>query len=473
LSSTVTASARSFASASSESLSIANANLGSLNPQDTDFTLSVWVYSTSLSGVKSFSGAWGANGNFLLYSNGTTLSWSVQNPSGTNATVSMASASTATWYHMVGTHSAGSDVIELYVDGVSKGTAGLTGGARSVAGSFFFGSDDLGRYMDGRLQQGGFWTRVLTSAQVTELYNSGVPKQFRELSANLNDAYAFWDMVETSGIGYNATATATKNLTDNNTVTSAVGVMTYTAEDASQFTAANSEYLSISNAAQTGLNPGNNTSFYVCGWYRPDSFPSAYPIIFGKGDGSTGYHLFLENATGEIKFINRAQAKTAVGGLFVASNWAFFEAYYDATNDLLGVSLNRATDSTVADTVGMSTSTLPVYISTFAAAGNYLNGRASDFVFISGVPTASERNALFGRGFGVDVSDRPALSAASYTSWWKMNEASGNRADSIGTNTLVDNNTVTGNPGVVYDAVTPPPAGGNYGSTLGFSGIIQ
>ncbi len=34
--------------------------------------------------------------------------------------------------------------------------------------------------------------------------------------------------------------------------------------------------------------------------------------------------------------------------------------------------------------------------------------------------------------------------------FWKLDEASGNRADSIGTNTLVDTNTVTSNTGLVY-----------------------
>ena len=35
----------------------------------------------------------------------------------------------------------------------------------------------------------------------------------------------------------------------------------------------------------------------------------------------------------------------------------------------------------------------------------------------------------------------------SIVAYWKLEEASGSRADVVGGNTLTDNNTVTGNPG--------------------------
>lgn len=449
--STVTTTSRVLNSGNSQSFSISNANLGSLNAQDTDFTISMWVYPTTLSGVKAYAGAWAGTGNYLLYSNGTTLSWSVQNPSGTNATVSMVSASTSTWYHMVGTHSAGSDVIEFYVNGVSQGTTSLTGGARSISGSFFLGSDDLGRFMDGRLQSGGFWTRVLTSSQVSELYNSGTPKQFRELSSNLNDAYVFWDLAETNGTAYNATSTTSKNLTNNNAIGSAAGKISYTAEDASDFTAASSQYLSISNASQVGLDPGANNSWYMGFWLRLDGYGS-FPILVGKGTNVTGWHLYLDGAGGTISFVDRANSQTTVqGGSIGLNTWVYCESYYNATTDKLGTGYNLSVTE-VTDTVGPATSSEAFVISRYTPGSNYFDGRMANLVFISGVPTAAERSALFNRGFGVHYSDRPILSSATYVSWWPMTESSGTRVDVIGPNNLSDNGGVAGAAGIVYDA---------------------
>lgn len=64
-------------------------------------------------------------------------------------------------------------------------------------------------------------------------------------------------------------------------------------------------------------------------------------------------------------------------------------------------------------------------------------------------PGETEEN-LFSRGVSIY---RPHGISALYNSllaFWKLDEVSGNRADSIGANTLVDNNTVTSNTGIVY-----------------------
>jgi hypothetical protein len=88
--------------------------------------------------------------------------------------------STGVWYHVVVTYSGNSNTsgITIYINGssvaLSGGTNALSG---SIVGSYEF---NLGnRYLssfniDAMLDEVGIWSRVLTSNEVTLLYNSGV-----------------------------------------------------------------------------------------------------------------------------------------------------------------------------------------------------------------------------------------------------------------------------------------------------------
>jgi hypothetical protein len=389
-----------------------------------------------------------ASNGYHVYMDSSTLHFI--NRSGAK-NVAGGTISLSTWTFWEAYYDSVGDVIAVCINRGSDSTLADTVGPTTSTIDFLISQyPSASNYVNGRMCSMVFINGMPATADRDAIYNSGSGVLYKDKPTLSSGTYvSWWDGAETSGVLIDAHGT--NHLTDNNTVTSAAGKVTYTAEDASQFTAANSEFLSITNAAQTGLNPGPNTSFYFAGWYYITSF-TAFPILFGKGDASTGYHLYLGNSTGATSWVNRAQSKTANGSTILVNTWNFIEAYYDATNDILGMSVNRATDTTVADTVGMSTSTIDLLISKYPAAANYFNGRAANFVFTSGVPTASERDSLYGRGFGVDVSDRPTLSSATYVSWWPLKEASGTREDFIGSNDLTDNNTVTGNPGVVYDA---------------------
>jgi hypothetical protein len=486
LSSTVTASARLFTAANSEYFSAADATW---NSPTGPWYQAGWVYlnstATQIVGFCKYDNV-SDNAFQPYYSNVTGKFGLDQSGDGLVAnlkTVTFGTGSTTgTWYF-----------VEFYYDGSVIGVNVNRGTDVTTAQTAQFNSSlevRLGRnhfapapfYANCRLQSFAFYNGTMPSSTVRDsLYNSGNGKLYKDLTAaDKVGLEAWYDGAETSGMLLDASGNA-HHLTDNNTVTSAAGKVTYTAEDASQFTAANNEYLSITNAAQTGLNIGD-TDYWFGAWIRLDNTGTLRQVIskwLVSATSQNSYTLYISAANIPIFIVTptgaTADTVTATSTLpaMVANTWYFVEGWHDSVNNLIGVTYNRGTANTTAHSTGVFIGNRDFTISTAGSPDLPFNGRIQEVVAVSGIPTSSERDAIFGRGFGVDVSDRPTLSAATYVSWWKLSEASGNRADSIGTNTLTDNNTVTGNPGVVYDAVTPPPASGNYGSTLGFSGIIQ
>jgi hypothetical protein len=224
----------SFASATSEYLSIDNANIGTLDPGDTSFTARCWIKPTTLSGVTAIMGIWiAASGNWLIYTNGTTINFTVQNGSGTNATATYSGALTGVPYYLAATHDAVNNEIKLFVNGVQAGsTASITGGPRAAGSEpFYFGRDGIGRYFNGLIGSGAFWTSELSDANILTDYNRGFGLNYQGLLDNSLDTnlYTAWEMHEVSGTRANSTATADKDLTDNATVTQADGVVLYTA----------------------------------------------------------------------------------------------------------------------------------------------------------------------------------------------------------------------------------------------------
>lgn len=469
MSSTVTASARLFTEANSEYFSITNAAQAGLG-LTTGAYIRGFVYLTETASTDGNNlrlvTKWNTTSDQRSYSvyiassdNKLNFSVSSDGTAGTVVTVASTTAlsSTATWY-----------LFEAYYDGVNIGvsvnnetfvTSAFSAGIYNSTAIFAIGQD-------GNLGAGNLGGRACTisvysadpgAAVRTALYNSGNGTLHQSLTAGQKTGLvSWWDGVETSGVLIDAHGT--NHLTDNNTVTSAAGKVTYTAEDASQFTAANSEYLSISDASQSGLSPGN-TDYYWCGWVYMDSLGVQRGLVaqWGSATPNNDWLIYVSSAN-RVRLIvssNGGTSSTTTPNdddtLIRATGWFFFEGWHDATNDIIGVQLNRSVQNTIAYASGIGNNSAAFTVGS-ASAADYMNGRLANVVAISGIPTTGERDAIYNRGFGVHHTDRPALSAATYVSWWPLDEASGTRVDVIGNNDLTDNNTVTGNPGVVYDA---------------------
>lgn len=166
-----------------ESLSIAdNADLSAGN---IDFSWAPWVKLESKDTRKTFLGKLHVDGASTSveykvdYNNVTDrFRFSV----GDGATLGSVEAGTfgspalATWYQIIGWHDATANTINIAVnDGAVDSAAWATGSQNTVHGFALgrLGDYDVQFHHDGSLDEVGFWKKVLSAAERTQLYNGG------------------------------------------------------------------------------------------------------------------------------------------------------------------------------------------------------------------------------------------------------------------------------------------------------------
>lgn len=96
-------------------------------------------------------------------------------------TIAIATASTfgspslATWYFIVAQHDPATDLIKISVNNGAFNTAATSGGFNTSSINFTVGARGSGggNFMDGRVDEVGKWTRLLSAAEITSLYNGG------------------------------------------------------------------------------------------------------------------------------------------------------------------------------------------------------------------------------------------------------------------------------------------------------------
>ena len=151
-----------------------------------DFSFSIWLKMDTLSSFDVFtgnvsSGIFSLNSWRLSYVHGTGFRFSVYNDSGvaTNLDAStFGTISTGTWYHVVVSYDVSSKSMSVYVDGTISDTTTLSGTAQTATGS---DQSRLGQSFaagTAELDQAGHWSRVLTSSDVSRLYNSGAGRPY-------------------------------------------------------------------------------------------------------------------------------------------------------------------------------------------------------------------------------------------------------------------------------------------------------
>jgi hypothetical protein len=85
----------------------------------------------------------------------------------------------ATWYYVVYVKT-GTD-LEIFVNGSSIGSGTVNATMTDSADPFFVGKFDSGTpnwYQDGIMDEMGVWSRDLTDAEITTLYNGGAGLQY-------------------------------------------------------------------------------------------------------------------------------------------------------------------------------------------------------------------------------------------------------------------------------------------------------
>ena len=84
-----------------------------------------------------------------------------------------------TWYMITGVFDDSANTLELFVNATSIGSTSAAGGIADNGTEFEIGSDyetrtnDPGRHFNGRIDEVGIWSKALSGAEITSLYNAG------------------------------------------------------------------------------------------------------------------------------------------------------------------------------------------------------------------------------------------------------------------------------------------------------------
>jgi len=158
---------------------------------DDDFSMSVWVkpetaspgaggsciFSKSASVVSGNTGDEYALG--MSQFGGGSLSWTVRSASAVTQKFWNAVLTTGSWFHIVVWHDSSANVIGINVNDGTALTAAHTTGCQDGANNFLVGATHGGaNFFDGLIDEFGVWNKVLSSAEITQLYGSGTPPPY-------------------------------------------------------------------------------------------------------------------------------------------------------------------------------------------------------------------------------------------------------------------------------------------------------
>jgi len=172
-----------------------------------DLSLSAWVKVSShvnYAGIISKLQTGGAYNGYQITNGGS--SGSVRFYTGANGGVDITATglSTGVWYHICGVINHSSSVATLYVNGASVGTDTSFNAQSTVSNSLKIGQDNNAHYFEGSISNVSVWNAALTSSQVTEIYNEGVPSNLNNHSAYSN-LVSWWQLGSNSSFNTNWT----------------------------------------------------------------------------------------------------------------------------------------------------------------------------------------------------------------------------------------------------------------------------
>lgn len=150
---------------------------------DVDFTLAGWFYLNAVGGLwNGLLNKWnipGSSREYRLYysSGGLRFGFQVSNDGTAEVTVTannFGAPSANTWYFIAVWHDSSANQIGISINAGTPDTTAHTTGVFDGTADFELGRDvDVG-YLDGRVDELGFWKpRVLSSQDISDLYNGG------------------------------------------------------------------------------------------------------------------------------------------------------------------------------------------------------------------------------------------------------------------------------------------------------------
>jgi hypothetical protein len=174
------AGARDFERGSSQHFSLAdNADLST---GDIDFTIAAWVQLESKPGgnMSVVQKTTNLSGEYFFFHEASSDRFKLEvygaggfGSVGAVTANNLGAPSLATWYFVVAWHDSANNEVGISVNAGTPDTAAHSAGVLDGAGAFELSGFTFGTFWDGLIDEVGFWKRVLTADERTELYNGG------------------------------------------------------------------------------------------------------------------------------------------------------------------------------------------------------------------------------------------------------------------------------------------------------------
>jgi hypothetical protein len=388
-----------FTAANSESLTGSSLTLGA------EASIATWVKISSFTNyMLLFGTSDGTNRGMELYAGATSNNINaVQHNSGVGEFgATLNNNITDTWMFLVATYSqSGDNKVHLWKDGVDVAQSLAVTGTPGHIGPLGMGNWAFGASTQNN-GPSGVWTRSLSAADITSLFNSGIGKSYSALTtAEKVSLVSYWNLDEVSGT--RADSHGANTLTDNNTVTSVVNAGGAMRNAAASFVAANSEYLSTTH--DFTLDTAGSLTW--ASWVKHTTLDASGLVLLGTNSttyyiavvkvGNRYFRVILSDLT-EITFDNN----TPSASLWADTNWHFVVLGFDSAMRKAFMQVDGGTIEYSSAAAGVST-TLKSYAGFgIPYLGNYYPTALYDETAIwSRVLTAQERTDLWNSGAGL------------------------------------------------------------------------
>jgi hypothetical protein len=251
---------------------------------------------------------------------------------------------------------------------------------------------------------------------------SGLAAPLRDNNPGTSNLISWWALDESSGTRNDSHGS--NHLTDVNTVTAGTGKK---AGDA-VFTAANSEYLTVTDNSSLSMG---NINLTVCMWVKLASDPSSYAVMMAKWTGETANREFIiryvGGSTDRFEFLVSPDGTDTTPatiidadsfGAMSTDTWYFVCAWHDADNDLIAIQVNDGAIDSTAHSTGIFNGMANFFLGTHAGLLGFWDGQMDEVFLYKRILSDAQRTWLYNSGVGrsyCEITEACATPTATFT----------------------------------------------------------
>ncbi len=350
------------------------------------YTVATWVKLSAITAHQTFASIDGTTiSPFYLQANNGVFAFAQRGSDSTGAALAQVNgltATTGTWYHVAGVYNSVANTIELFVNGVSQGSATATTTWKAT------GTTTVGRakwagagvdYTNGALDETHFYDRVLSASEIAGL------------ATGTNAYYAF-----DAGSGTTAVDLSGKA----NTGTLQAGAGWTTGKVGAGALSLNGTSTGWVDVAGPVIN--TSQSYTVAGWIKLNNVSGYQSLVGIDGALASPFYLQTDGSTGMFRFSltngdTSGPGFTSIEGVTpVVGTWYRLVGVYDKTANTMTFYVNGVSQgSLTAPTTWAATGHTAIGRAQYnAVQTDFVNGAIDDVRFYSRALSAAEVAAL-------------------------------------------------------------------------------